>query len=1273
MLSLAVILFVFHSSAYALESKEQLYQAAEPYVKYFVDKGAAEEGPGFEGLTRSFRLYLEGSHSLADEAVINYGAATYDQVILGRILLENNDTTILDTYVSYYEQLSDSLNPLINCNNNYYDGSGSPLNYGPYRIARILGRQGQGEWWNSWDWIVDTGAAACLILYAAEAYEQTQNEDYKNLASLFGDYILELQDADGGIRYGPRGMYHDPEGLSDFYWNLKSTEQNERALYALEALYEITGNSTYDQAADYIKGWLKSMYHIDVSLFHSSAIFNGSEWIPPENFNSVATDVMAFAPLELMFEDTYFGATPEERDTEIDEMFSAIEERTAFFDIEDKLELFAFSISQEGDYGSVEMSSQMALAYLKVAQIYAERGNSIKKQEYLSKYNDLVDSLENYFSTPPDGPGTKVAPYASYLDYSVAGAVPTGTGYYTYNCGAALASAYFAFAKAGYDPCKIGGGPGIPGVTTEDKIESEANYILSCQYLDGGDAYGCINNVRGEPTWVVPRENAMAILGLIIASEVLDDDSYLDKAQLAADYLVRVQDTADGAWYDQYNYADVHTYSKSPTQTAEVMIALYKLGYDVNRYTSMKKGAEFLMQCQLVENKTGTDDGLICGGKDESGNYHTWRWASDNSYAYQALVAASGWAVSFGDYSFGNQCKEAAGDIINGINTWLYNAPVWHVAINENGVPQEDPGLPSDYDSWISYAPQMLDLPVTGADSLEVGNWIKNTFQQPDGSCIGYVSEESILQTRKYPGLSFQAALCWLDLGQGSYADEALFWAENSGLKNTSEGGWVDWVEISPNEGELAGGWLRFIDTSFYAIACLNGGYDFSTYYKLNLDMPWYANETPYNSTGAAVSQMILNYIRGGVASALDQDTIYDYGYQYNYPGNSSLLEMDARAVDRTLGHFDPYDALVSNELDDYDTRPGGNPYQGYNFTVHTYESGAINEYMRDICHWMAYTVTKENWRLDGELVTHPNTPAAIPIYGTYDNWVAIKGYAASANPCPEPHTNPYNTPDFTIYGFWITDPQVIGIGENTYKTAAECELTYFMPLATDDKHDGMFLQVAEPPAESSTASIKIAEPMYKRQKISVHSLGFKKQSLFDIVDLHLLSDPHALAAFSDTEIGDAILVKSFNKSNSDYYLIPFLKAGKSGESLASAVVILDANDGHFKEASWTKNPEKFLKVNKAKAIILLKRQIIKDLFSTVKTLLEKYPKKWHFLIVRIVCQIYTHIIHNVNEAEPELIWEPDGFSSSPYSPYWKINASGYSSYVTQEGKVVKR
>ncbi len=365
-----------------------------------------------------------------------------------------------------------------------------------------------------------------------------------------------------------------------------------------------------------------------------------------------------------------------------------------------------------------------------------------------------------------------------------------------------------------------------------DLVRLEADYILSCQYLNSSDpANGAINNVYGNPTWVVPRENAMAILGLIEARRILNDNSYLERAQLSADYLVSVQDSSDGAWFDQYDFITPVVLSKSPTQTAEAMIAFYKLGFYASRYQAMKKGAQFLMSCQDPANKGGNDDGLLGGGKDANGQYQSWRWASDNAFAYLALRAASRWAIIKRDFSFANLCDAASQKILTGINNYLYISDtsrsdygVWYKVVDMNDLPQQ-----TDFHEWINYAPQMLDIPARGVGSPRAGEWMHQALQKEDGACVWNDGGEN---NRKSPGYSFQAALSWLDLGQNNYSDAAKNWALTSGLwQETSEcngaaGGWIDWIE----NGTPAPCWQRFIDTSFYAIAVFSGGYDFRTW-----------------------------------------------------------------------------------------------------------------------------------------------------------------------------------------------------------------------------------------------------------------------------------------------------------------------------------------------------------------------------------------------------------------------------------------------------------
>jgi hypothetical protein len=381
----------------------------------------------------------------------------------------------------------------------------------------------------------------------------------------------------------------------------------------------------------------------------------------------------------------------------------------------------------------------------------------------------------------------------------------------------------------------------------------EADYILNCQHTDALDpAYGCFNNVAGAPTWVVPRENAMAILGLLTAEELYPGNDYSRRAGLAADYLVKVQDT-DGAWFNQYHYTTPgdqqggsESLGKSPTQTAEVMIAFYKLGFDQARYLSMKKAGLYLISCQ----KKGGNGLLLGGGKDDKGEYRTWRWASDNSYAYQALKAAETWAVVSGDFRFALHCSSAAAKITSGINKILYirdrdnpDFGVWRRVVDGSNVPV-DP----DLHDWINYAPQMLDLPCLGVNNPRVGEWIHKTLSG---------------QSRRSPGYTFQASLCWQDMAQSSYYIDGLNWALESGLwMNRPEcdsvaGGWIDWSEIDVNGNESrAQCHERFIDTSFYAIAAYNGGYDF----RVVPDMLRMSYSKPGSSSGSVPCYIQLKF-----------------------------------------------------------------------------------------------------------------------------------------------------------------------------------------------------------------------------------------------------------------------------------------------------------------------------------------------------------------------------------------------------------------------------
>lgn len=438
------------SAAYAQQPTHQaLSVTAEPYVKYFLDR-ALDDTTDFEGLTRSYQRSLEPP-SAPSEGIALYGAAGYDMSILGHLRLGAGDTAVIDRYVHYYHMLDVGTNPLYNTNGAYTDDMTNPINNGPFRIIRILGRNVPG-WFLTWDFIVDTGAAAALTMYALDAHTLYGDPDYLAVAGTIGDFILELVDADGGVRFGPIGMYH-PTGL-EFFWNLKSTEQNLRVMYMMDALYDATGAQVYSDTADGIRTWLKTMYDFNAHLFCEAAIYDGFTWdkITVQDGAS-PTDVTAFVPLRMMLEDPFFGAAFAGRAQEVDDMFNAIEQRNAFFDAQNRPVLFRFSLGQENQtFGSIEWSSQMALAYLRAAELFTEFSDPARAAFYRERYDTLVAHLETLFAPAPDDAASLIAAYAVYEDGSPAGGVLTGTGFATINAEAALASAWFAFAKTGFDP-----------------------------------------------------------------------------------------------------------------------------------------------------------------------------------------------------------------------------------------------------------------------------------------------------------------------------------------------------------------------------------------------------------------------------------------------------------------------------------------------------------------------------------------------------------------------------------------------------------------------------------------------------------------------------------------------------------------------------------------------------------------------------------------------------------------------------------------------------
>ena len=168
------------------------------------------------------------------------------------------------------------------------------------------------------------------------------------------------------------------------------------------------------------------------------------------------------------------------------------------------------------------------------------------------------------------------------------------------------------------------------------------------------------------------------------------------------------------------------------------------------------------------------------------------------------------------------------------------------------------------------------------------------------------------------------------------------------------------------------------------------------------------------------------------------------------------------------------------------------------------------------------------------------------------------------------------------------------------------------------------------------------------------------------MVDPHLLKDAEAVKAFEGAKMGKPVFIRRPDAETADYYLVPFDKVVKKKGLLTSAVIVLDAKDGHFKEASWTDSPECLIPVSAVRALQLLRI----DETARFRTEYIKLIKARKYREAGILVQKYSRFISNLFRAKVDLVWQKNGLSPSVYKPYWRIDTPNGIRYVTQEGKV---
>lgn len=347
---------------------------------------------------------------------------------------------------------------------------------------------------------------------------------------------------------------------------------------------------------------------------------------------------------------------------------------------------------------------------------------------------------------------------------------------------------------------------------------------------------------------------------------------------------------------------------------------------------------------------------------------------------------------------------------------------------------------------------------------------------------------------------------------------------------------------------------------------------------------------------------MLLDYL----GSIQPLQTLYAYATARNLPENGGQTFVDPQGLQGTLNAFHP---------------------AGYNFGILPRTTAA--ETLRDISFWLSFHVPN---------VAPDQVPGIIPTAGDYRHWMLVKGVVAS--------DDPQRSAAYDVIGLWLHDPAVAGLGANSFTTAEEAVQTYLLPITHPDRFQGRFVAVLEPPTQEAAVRVVRAK---RRLADVTWDATLTGGTLTGITPRRWRAVQRAAAAALQEEVAvyDEELAGLLNAlrvrrpylvegSGGPFYLVPMRRPTGT-----QVVVILDAQDGHLKAASWTAVPQRYLPVSRTQAV----RWGVRALRQT---------RGWRRRTDRSPFRI-------------RLVHQPGG---SPYYPDWEVTLRGLTARISQQGTV---
>jgi hypothetical protein len=135
---------------------------------------------------------------------------------------------------------------------------------------------------------------------------------------------------------------------------------------------------------------------------------------------------------------------------------------------------------------------------------------------------------------------------------------------------------------------------------------------------------------------------------------------------------------------------------------------------------------------------------------------------------------------------------------------------------------------------------------------------------------------------------------------------------------------------------------------------------------------------------------------------------------------------------------------------------------------------GTADEALKDAVIWLDYNISGSNvHRTMSPPVPkqgHPyHVPIAVPTGGNYNHWMVIRGIHTNRSmwDISIPGDHHLLNGRVAMYGFWLNDPSVGGVGNNLYVTTQRFKDNYFYKLnVPGDFYNNTFLVITDPPRD---------------------------------------------------------------------------------------------------------------------------------------------------------------------------------------------------------------